>query len=44
MLAYVGGAALGALVCTRTEVGPPLLLAPVALLLAMLALPLRTRR
>jgi uncharacterized membrane protein YoaK (UPF0700 family) len=44
MLAYVGGAALGALACTRTEVGPPLLLVPVALLVAMLALPLRTRR
>jgi uncharacterized membrane protein YoaK (UPF0700 family) len=42
--AYVGGAALGALACTRTELGPPLLVVPIAVLVAMMALPLTSRR
>lgn len=43
-LAYVGGAALGALLSTHTDVGPVLLLPPVLLLAAMLVVPLRSPR
>ena len=43
-LAYVGGAALGALACTATSLGPVLLLLPVVALAAMVTLPLKLRR